>query len=273
MKALIGKTVNDCQTEFNRLCQLGGGMGGGPARTKVRDLLRASGQRLNGMAYREIAEHLAAYPEANPWHICFAVGLSWGHLAKLDVDFTGAVVGVLEAWNGSDLANAKTFALERGPDPIEQSLAGANNLFGRVTLPAALPDSLERLGRAQDRWLSPILSPTRPRYIGSWNATAMFMTTLFAQPELAKTCHNQPPMLPPGGPIFKGLQLLHQAKILSRPPSGSELDDAAFEPGAIYENNALLAELQGGFADWSLLDVHSGVYMLGTRHPHSGTWA
>ena len=273
MKALINNPINDCQREFNRLCELGGGLGGGPARTKVRDVLRASGQRLNGLAYREIAEHLAAYPNANPWYVCFAVGLSWGHLAKLHIDFTGAAISVLESLNGSDLADAKTFALERGPVPIENSLIGAHTLFGRVKLPATLPDSLERLGRAQERWLTPILSPERPRYIGSWNATAMFMTALFAQPDLAKTCKNQPPTLPPGGPIHRGLQLLHQAKILSRPPAGSELDDAAFEPGAIYENNALLADIHCGHADWSLIDVHSGVYMLGTRHPHSDTWA
>jgi hypothetical protein len=56
-----------------------------------------------------------------------------------------------------------------------------------------------------------------------------------------------------------------RAGILSQRPAGSELDDAAFEPGALYENNALLAEVRRGRSDWSLLDVHSGLYMLGTR--------
>ena len=79
-------------------------------------------------------------------------------------------------------------------------------------------------------------------------------------------------MLPPGGPIFAGLKLLHNTGILSKSPAGSELDDASFEPGAIYENNGLFAELCAQLADWSLIDVHSGVYMLGTRHPHSGNW-
>jgi hypothetical protein len=274
MKVPISKPINDVQERFNELCELGGGVRGGPADTKVRELLRWAGKRLNGLAYREAAEQFDAYPEANPWHVCFAVGLSWGHLAQLHVDFTGAVVGLLRAWNSADLRAARSFALERGPDPIEQSLIGAYTLFDRVTLPKTLPDTLARLGKAQERWLSPVLTGSdRPKYIGSWNSTAMFMAALFAQPALASTQIEQPPILPPGGPIFKGLQLLHQVGILSRPPSGTELDDESFEPGALYENNQLLADLRKGLSAWSLIDVHSGVYMLGTRHPLSGTWS
>ncbi len=226
------------------------------------------------MAYREIAEHLAAYPTANPWHVCFSVGLCWGHLARLDVDFTGEVVGALTDWKSADLSFARHFALERGPEPIQQSLIGAQNLFSRVKLPPNLPTSLVQLGRAQERWLRLILTdPDRPRYIGSWNATAMFMIALFAQPALAATCKEPPPILPPGGPIFHGLKLLHEARILSQAPDGGSLDEAGFEPGVLSANNGLLSELQGGHSDWSLIDVHSGVYMLGTKHPLSGSWS
>jgi hypothetical protein len=274
MKALVGKPVNETQRVFNNLCVKGGGVKGGPARGKVLELLRDSGQALNKLATREMTDHLAAFPSANPWHICFGVGLSWGHLAKLDFGFTEAVVDVLANWNATDLKRAQAFHMERGPEPIAQSLTGAHILFGKVTLPAELPSTLNQLGRAQERWLSPILNPTeRPPYIGAWNGTAMFMTALFAQPALAATHVSPPPMLPPGGPINVGLMLLHHAGILSRPPAGSDLDDAAFEPGAVYENNGLFAELCKQRSDWSLIDVHSGVYMLGTRHPHSDTWA
>ncbi|RME18884.1 MAG: hypothetical protein D6801_00195 [Alphaproteobacteria bacterium] len=273
MKAPITKPVNDAQRAFNELCEKGGGVRGGPARGKVLALLKETGQSLNKLAMSEMADQLAAFPEANPWHVCFAVGLSWGHLARLDLEFTEAVCNVLSDWNTADLKKAASFHMERGPTPIEQSLKGAYNLFGRVTLPATLPDSLEKLGRAQERWLSPILNPKdRPPYIGAWNATAMFMTALFAQPSLAASQKSPPPMLPPGGPIFAGLSLLHRAGILSRPPAGSDLDDASFEPGALYENNGLFAELCNQLSDWCLIDVHSGVYMLGTRHPHSGSW-
>jgi hypothetical protein len=220
-----------------------------------------------------MASHMAAFPTANPWHICFAVGLSWGHLARLDLAFTEAVCNVLTSWSVAEFRRAQSFHLERGPDPIAQSLTGARALFAKVILPAALPADLKQLERAQERWLSPILSPVdRPPYIGAWNATAMFMIALFAQPALAATHITPPPMLPPGGPIHNGLSLLHRAGVLSRPPAGSELDDASFEPGAIYENNGLLAEICKQLPDWSLIDAHSGVYMLGTRHPHSGTW-
>jgi hypothetical protein len=93
----------------------------------------------------------------------------------------------------------------------------------------------------------------------------MFMIALFAQPALARLLVEPGPMLPSGGPTFRGLQLLHQAGLLSRPPAGTELDDAAFEPGVLYENNGLFSELRRGRSDWSLVDVNSGLYMLGTR--------
>lgn len=273
MKAPIKKPINETQREFNLLCEKGGGVKGGPARGKVLELLRHAGQGLNGMAKSEMASHLTQLRNANPWHICFAVGLSWGHLAKFEIDFTEAVCRYLTGLDPKDLAVAKSFHLERGPIPIEQSLRGATVLFEKVRLPANLPSSLKQLGDAQQRWLGPILNPRdRPPYIGAWNATAMFMTALFGQPELASTQKTATPLLPPGGPIFCGLSLLHQGGIIRHPPAGSELDDAAFEPGALYENNALFQELCQQRNDWSMIDVHSGVYMLGSRHPLSGSW-
>jgi hypothetical protein len=268
----ISNPVNETQRQFNRLCELGGGVGGGPARTRVQALLHRSGAALNVVANDEISSHLAEYHDRNPWHVCFAVGLCWGHLARLELDFTGAAVSLMERWNDDDLRVARRFHYERGPDPIDQSLRGAHILFQRVTLPEELPSTLAPYRRAQERWLSPILSPDRPRYIGSWNATAMFMIALFANTSLAAQLLTPVVMLPPGGPIYNALSILHTAHVLSRPPAGSELDDEAFEPGAIYENNALFEELLRGHAGWNLLDVHSGLYMLGTRLAESNNW-
>ena len=218
MRALISEPRNDTQVEFNRLCRLGGGPRGGPARGKVCELLRASARELNEFAYGEMANYLAAYPNANPWHICFAFGLGWGHLAKLDVDFVGAVVGVLSSWNDADLQTACTFHLERGAKPIEQSLIGAHMLFTATgaRLPSTLPDTLIGLRDAQNRWIGPLIQASgqrvRPRYIGNWNAVAMFMAALFAQPALARTLREPGtgPCLPSGGPTYTGLQLLRR---------------------------------------------------------------
>ncbi|MBU3888565.1 hypothetical protein [Methylosinus sp. KRF6] len=273
MKPLISKPANKMQQVFNELCEKGGGAGGGPARPKVLELLFSGGQSLNKLAYEETANHFAELAGANPWHICFAIALSWGHLAKLELDFTIATVKTLETWQSSDLRAACSFHLERGPAPIEQSLTGARILFEKVTLPEQLPASLEGLGRAQERWLSPVLNPkTRPPYIGAWNSTAMFMVALFAQPSLAATHKKGSPALPPGGPIRMGLHYLHQAKVISAGPSGSELDDGSFEPGVIYADNGLFHELCAQRPDWSLIDVHSGLYMLGTRDRRSAEW-
>lgn len=271
----IANPLNAVQVEFNELCDKGGGAGGGPARTKVQELLFQGSKKLNIMAFDEISLHLKTFSSANPWHVCFAVGLGWGHLAKIDEDFTAAAIEVLTDLDPAALSVAKTFHLERGPTPIEQSLRGGYLMFQRVKLPPGLPDDLKKIGTAQQRWLSPILSPTieRPKYIGSWNSTAMFMVALFSKPALAATLTNPEVLLPPGGPIFNGLKILHKAKILKNPPFGNELDDEAFEPGSIYLNNDLMAELLQGRSGWSMIDVHSGLYMLGTRYPASKGWA
>src|SRR5258707_14061608 len=109
MKPLISNPVNFTQTEFNRLCELSGGFRGGPAPTRVKELLRASGKKLNALAYREMAEHLRAFSSANPWYVCFSVGLAWGHLAKLELEFTEAAVGALTNLNNANLRTPSSF--------------------------------------------------------------------------------------------------------------------------------------------------------------------
>jgi hypothetical protein len=262
--------TNSVQTEFKRLCELGGGASGGPARGRVQELLRSAGRRLNILGENEIAQALEDNPNANPLHVCFAVGLVWGHLARFESDFIAAAVAALEHWHAADVRYATRFHNERGPEPIRQSLAGGRALFEKVVLPAAIPNTLKSLGRAQERWFSPILSKDRPPYIGAWNATAMFMTALFARPDLAAQLTDDPTvLLPPNGPVFAALKLLHQAHFLASGPVGTELDDQGFEPGAIYENNATFTYIRRGLDDWNLVDVHSGLYMLGTRATNS----
>jgi hypothetical protein len=273
MKALISKPVNGLQRQFNELCEKGGGVKGGPVRGKTLELLKFYGQTLNQGASEEIQEHLAAFPDANPWHVCFALGLCWGHLAKVDLTFTEAAIGALEHINDDDLKTAGSFCLERGPEPIINSLRGGNALFQKVVLPPTLPDTLDRMDRAQQRWLAPNVHPTdRPPYIGSWNATAMFMTALFSNPTLAATQMEPKPVLPPGGPIFTGLSILHEAGLVATAPDTAGIDGNSFEPGVLYTNNALLQSLLAGCTGWSLTDVHSGVYLLGTRHHESDNW-
>lgn len=270
----IARPVNEVQRQFNILCDKGGGAGGGPSRTKVQEILHEGSKHLNSFAYSEITAQLEKFADRDPWHVCFAVGLGWGHLAQITDEFTDAATRVLNSLDENALRIARTFHHERGPLPIEQSLQGGYAMFQQVRLPTGLPDDLKGYGRAQERWLQPILSRSeqRPRYIGSWNATAMFMVALFSKPTLAATLKDREVMLPPGGPIFTALSILHQSSICAQKPAGSELDDQAFEPGAIYENNAIMSDLLKGRSDWSILDVHSGLYMLGTRSALSDQW-
>lgn len=266
------KPINNTQAEFKTLCEMGGGPKGGPARTQVQKLLRSSGKGLYQSAYTEIAEHLAAFPDRNPWHVCFALGLCWGHLARPDLAFTDAATSALAHWNDADVNVACSFHLERGSEPIKQSLQGGFSLFERVALPAAIPTSLSEIQKFQNAWLRPIGNKTsRPKYIGTWNATAMFMVALFSMPKLAATVVDNSVLLPPGGPISTALNLLHQCHLLKHPPA-AKLDEAEVELGAIVEDNGSFAELRAGLSDWSMLDVHSGLYMLGTRYEASKSW-
>lgn len=264
--------MNEIQRRFDELCKLGGGQRGGPARGRVQALLLEGGQRLNRLAFDETAQALSLVQAANPWHVMFAVGLGWGHLAILNDAFVRAAVTYLGAGDPLQLDRASEFHNERGPEPLRASLASAKSLFDNVRLPAGLPSTLMGIKSAQDRWLGCLIGPQRPHYIGSWNATAMFMVATFAQPALATTMQTNKFMLPPGGPIWIALRKLHQAHLLSRPPAGGDLDDGDWEPGVLFENNALMAELIPGPHNLNMIDLHSGLYLLGTNHPQADSW-
>lgn len=240
-----------CQQEFAELCRRDGGCYGGPPRPKVQDLLNRYGAQLTSWLEGYVQHRLRALAAFNPWRVCFAVGLTWGHLAKGDDDeaptFTEASASLLERWNEEDRRTARACYLERGPDVLEQSLRGGAMMFDRVVLPDRLPTDLRGLHDAQQRWLGGLLSPNRPRYIGPWNGMALFMAAVLAHPGLHQQLVEARMLtLPPGGPVFRGLRMLHEVGVLSRGPSGSDLDDAGFEPGVLFENTALLEELHRG---------------------------
>lgn len=263
---------NQVQLRFKELCEKGGGPGGGPARGQVQLLLKEAGRSLNDFGFDETAQHLNAFADRNPWHVCFAVSLAWGHLAQLDLEMTEAVVEFLESYDGAWLDRAGSFCMERGPEAIRRPLANAYQAFQSTRLPAALPDTLEKMRDAENRWLGKVLGPPRIPYIGSWNSTAMFMVALFAQPDLARSMKDVVVVLPPGGPIFTALKVLHSVKMLPTGPDGDDMDDGGWEPGVLYNNNDLMHQLVPGPHDLNMIDLHSGLYMLGTKYPFADQW-
>ncbi|WP_420559716.1 hypothetical protein [Tepidicaulis sp.] len=267
---MIRNPANGVQRRFNELCQ--GGRAGWPDRAEVQALLHDAGDQLNEVGRGEIDGFLDEFSDRNPWHVCFAVGICWGRLAKLNSDFIDAATQLLEDWNDEDLIVAKKFYYERGPDPIEQSLRGGHTVFSTVKLPDSIPDSLNGMCKVQGRWLGRIVATDRPPYMGAWNGTALFMVALFAKPSIAADLIEPVIILPPGGPIHGALSILHDARLISRPPSGGPLDDDGFEPGVLWENNSLFEEIHEGHDGWNFLDVHSGLYMLGTKLPESESW-
>jgi hypothetical protein len=271
MQKLIATPVNEMQEHFNELCVRGGGQGGGPARTRVQELIRTYGQRLNADAHGQMSDALEWLPDANPWHVAFAMGLCWGTIARHDEIFFRAAVGALEHWNDEDRRTAVRFHLEKGAELLEGSLRSAHRLFEVTPALTAFPDTLEGVGKKQDRWLSSV-SQVNPPYIGPWNALAMFMCALFAQPSLAQSMRFPRPLLPPGGPITRGLKLLHQSHVVSAPPNTDNDDERAAVISAAVEDNGLMADLLRGLQDCSLVDVHTGIYLLGTRDRRSQGW-
>jgi hypothetical protein len=263
--------VNGTQRRFAELRAKGGGRDGGPEKGRVLELLRDSGRALNEYGYAEAREQLEAHPAANPWHVCFALGLAWGHSARMETAFTTHAVNFLADHKEYDLQHAQSFYLERGPEPIEQSLLGAHQWLQTHKLPEALPTTLDGLANTQEQWL-PRPGQTWPPYIGSWNGLAMFMTALFAQPALARTQRHSRPLLPIGGPVIAGLRILHRAYVLDEPTTGNERDGAGFESGVLLENNHRLAALLQDLPDGCLTDIHTGVYLLGTHDPRSDGW-
>ncbi|MBI1406020.1 MAG: hypothetical protein GC145_07840 [Caulobacter sp.] len=235
-------------------------------------MLREQGKHLNQGAYTEVAEYLAAFPDREPWHVSYALALAWGRFSRLEETYVEAVVNLLEDWNDEDLATAREFHYEKGPVAIEESLRGGRHLFERTAMAGTLPSSFAGLKRSQDRWLRYVVAD-KPGYIGGWNATAVFMVALFAQPDLAATLTEPEVLLPIGGPILNGLRLMADAGLTGQAPVGAEAEEAGPDLGHIAINNGLFAEIRQGLPDWSLLDVHSGLYLLGTRLPESKNWA
>lgn len=55
----------------------------------LRELLRASAQALNGFAGSRIANGLVELSDADPWHVCFAIGRCRG-MPRMGLPGTGS---------------------------------------------------------------------------------------------------------------------------------------------------------------------------------------
>lgn len=269
---MISSPLNECQRQFNELCKKGGGRNGGPARTRVQQLLRDEGKLLNESAYGEVSHALAVANGSNPWHVFFALGLCWGEMARFSDSYLVAAVGAIASWNDTDRAEAVKHHTQKGHELLEGSLRSASIIFDQIgSSMNAIPDSIEEHNKFQNRWFRR-LNTINPSYIGPWNATAPFMVALFARPDLAKTMKTLGPVLPSNGPIARALNLLHQVGVTNHPAQSLEDDVRLSALGGTSADNGTMQELIVGLADCSMIDMHSGLYMLGTRDPRSATY-
>lgn len=267
---MIADPVNGLQEQYNELCKVG--RPAGPDRRRVQDLLLWGGTELNKLAFGETERFLQELPDRNPWYVCFAIGMAWGHLAQLESTFVRAAADVLTEWNGEDLTTAMDYSMDRGPEVIHNTFSGGRRVFEAVRPPADLPDELPRIAAYQHRWFVPISGSHRVPYIGPWNATAMFMACLFAKPRLAHSMTDTAVLLPPNGPVKRALELLYKARLLSKGPTSKEFDDEGAALGTIFDDNSLMRELVPGCAGMNMIDLHSGLYLLGTRYRRSREW-
>ncbi len=269
---MISSPINQCQRQFNELCKKGGGRNGGPARTKVQQLLRDEGKLLNRNAYDDVASALDVGDGHNPWHVFFALGLCWGEMARYSDEYLLAAVRALASWNDDDRREATKSHTQKGHDLLQGSLRGASVVFQQMGASLSdVPETIEEHNKLQGRWFRR-LNALNPPYIGPWNATALFMVALFARPKLAAEMKTLGPVLPSGGPISRALNLLHHVHVTNHPAQTLE-DDVRF--GALAgatADNGTMQELIVGMADCSMVDMHSGMYMLGSRDPKSDSY-
>jgi hypothetical protein len=266
---LISSPLNECQRQFNELCKKGGGRNGGPARTKVQQLLRDEGKLLNGHAYDEVASALDVAARYNPWYIFFALGLCWGEMARYSDRYLLAAVGAIESWNDQDRGEATKHYTQKGHDLLEGSLRSASVVFEQIgSALITVPDSVQGYDKLQEKWFRRLHLLTPP-YVGPWNATALFMVALFAQPDLAKSMKTMRPILPSGGPISRALSLIHQVGVTNHPAQTLQDDYGLGGLAGATADNGTMQELIIGLSDCSMVDMHSGLYMLGSRDPKS----
>jgi hypothetical protein len=174
----------------------------------------------------------------------------------------------LHEYNDADRIEAQKF---QNSASLIGSLKGGYDLFSSIEdkLPK-LPTTLHLLIKAQDDWLKEIIRNTRNARsigIGNWNATAMFMVALLLQPDLATSQIEPRPLLPAVGPIDYGLELLARAKLVGKRSAKVGGRGSQFDLGFLQENNSRLADLlKKGGPGWSMMDVHDGVYLLGTKN-------
>jgi hypothetical protein len=227
---------------------------------------------LNSNAYSEVASALNTGDECNPWHVFFALGLCWGEMARYSDRYLLAAVGAISSWNDADRGEATKHCTQKGHELLEGSLRSASVVFDQIgTALSTIPETLEEHNKLQGRWFRR-LNALNPSYIGPWNATALFMVALFARPTLAKTMRTLGPILPSGGPISRALNLLYQVGVTNHGAQSLE-DDVRFSAlaGATADNGTM-QELIVGMGDCSMVDMHSGLYMLGSRDPRSDSY-
>lgn len=263
---LIRKPINPTQHEYNELCRKGGGIKSGPARSRVLALLQASGAKINEGAHAELKSHLDAVGPGNPWYVFYALGLSWGHIAKHSEEFTAAAAAYLDHGAPSDLARAQEFYTERGREPIKNSLESGRILLQAATfIPVGVPSEIGQLADIQRKWNPLCFGPRKIPWIGKWNGTSMFLVALLSSPALWKMLKDGTVLLPSGGPISTGLELMHAAHLISARPDRLEPENNQDKLGSLSLDNGLMWELHKGLPSSNMVDIHSGLYELGTR--------
>ena len=264
---MITTPINDCQTEYNELCRLGGGPRGGPVRQRVADLLRRAGHELNGWLQADTTAALQRLRDVNPWHLCYAIALVWGRFAKHESDFVDAAARLMSDWNDRLLTEALRHYRELGPDSLEGSLRSGYAAFAEAEglLPRAIPTDAAALRRVQEGWFGLLLSREhRFAYIGNWNGVALFMVALFAHNSLRGDRNLGGVILPSGGPIIQGLRVLYDDGVVAEAPAGHEAEES-LDPAQLFLLQGQMVALARDCRDADPLDMHSGLYQLGTR--------
>ena len=252
---------NKWKQRYNELC----GTSGKPPRSHVVELLCEAGRWFNeDVLETEVQATFEEFNSSNPWHLSFVVGVAWGQYAKKKTSFYEPALKWLSGRDENALSQAKTENKRSEADALGQCLRSGFRIFETMNLPDTIPTSLDELQQLQLKWIDRVPKLGLPQ-IGDWNFSALFMVMLFDESSRWKQLMDTTILLPLGGPVGNFLHTLVADDVIDEGPWSKRAVEEKIDPGKLFLCQKVMEDLLGGREDRSLVDIHSGLYVMGAK--------
>lgn len=235
-------------------------------------LLLDAGGDLNANGARQLQEYLTGIPFEDLHIGWFVAGIAWGRDAEDSREFVLSAVQAIKSSKPKDHKRAMRFALAGRHRRLENLLRAGRQIVLQERHPCPI-SAIEELNEYQQRLFKALQLLPDVQGIGNWNLGAMFFCAALSDPQWRVEMNKARPRLPMSAPIFHSMEQLYSLRVLSRQPNYNPWrpKDSSY-PEALYSNNALLEELCQKLGTSRILDIHSGLYLLGTRNVDANSW-